>query len=210
MTPVRELRRRAYYQLYGVDALSRKTISPGMRVLDVGCSDGRESEVLSPLSVHGVDTYRALEAARAAGRRSPVTQADVRDVPFADRSFDVVVALDVVEHFEKADALRALGEIERVSRGVVVIVTPRGFLLQLGIAGEPRQEHRCDFDAGELRDLGFGVSGLGRPAVLRGQYRAFRGGLLGRVAKAMCRSGAKRRPSVAFALLARKDLARAS
>jgi SAM-dependent methyltransferase len=205
------LRRATYYRVYGADSLLGRIIEPGMRVLDVGCSDGRGSEVLSRSGAHGVDIYRpALEVARAAERRSPVTQSDVRALPFVDRSFDVVVALDVIEHFEKRDALKVLLEMERVARSMVVVVTPRGFVSQPGTAEEPWQEHKCGFDAAELADLGFGVSGLGGPAVLRGPYGTFRGGLLGRAATAVCGPAARRRPTVAFALLATKDLARAS
>jgi SAM-dependent methyltransferase len=210
MTSLTALRRVAYYWLYGADAMLGRVIEPGMRVLDVGCSDGRGSEVLSRAQSYGVDIYRpALEAAEAAGRRRPVTQADVRDLPFMDGSFDVVVSLDVVEHFEKADAHRVLREMERVSRSTVVVVTPRGFVPQPGTADEPWQEHKCGFDPGELTDLGYEVTGLGGPAVLRGPYGTFRGGPLGQAATAVCVPAAKRRPQHAFALLGVKALQRA-
>ncbi len=74
-----------------------------------------------------------------------MTQADVRELPYRDRSFDAVVALDVVEHFEKPDALRMLLELERVSRSLVVVVTPSGFVPQPPTEDEPWQEHRCGF-----------------------------------------------------------------
>jgi SAM-dependent methyltransferase len=209
MNRLTTIRRHAYYRLYGADRLLGRVVEPDMCVLDVGCSDGRGSEVLSRSSVHGVDIYRpALEVARSARRRDPVTQADVRDLPFAAGAFDLVVALDVVEHFEKPDALRVLGEMERVSRSHVVIATPRGFVPQAGTPEEPWQEHRCGFEPSELEALGYDVSGLGGPARFRGPYGAFRGGPFGQAATAACVLGTKRRPEWAFALLGVKVVRR--
>jgi len=203
------LRRAAYYRLYGADALLARLVRPGMRVLDVGCSDGRGSEVLGRAPAYGVDIYRpALALAAQDGRRRPVTQADVRELPFADGAFDVVVSLDVVEHFEKPDALRVISETERVCAGTVVVVTPNGFVPQPGTEDEPWQEHRCGFDVAELEALGYDVAGLGGPAVLRGAYGTFRAGPLGQAATAVCVPAVKRRPDRAFALLGVKVLGR--
>jgi len=206
---VTTFRRAAYYRLYGADALLARLVQPGARVLDVGCSDGRGSEVLSRGPAYGVDIYRPT-LARAAddGRRRPVTQADVRALPYATGAFDVVVSLDVVEHFEKPDALRVLAEMERVCSGTVVVVTPNGFVPQPGTDDEPWQEHRCGFDVAELEQLGYDVSGLGGPASLRGAYGTFRAGPLGQAATAVCVPAAKRRPDRAFALLGIKVLGR--
>ena len=171
-------------------------------MLDVGCSDGRGSEVLSRGPAYGVDIYRpTLALAAQDRRRQPVTQADVRALPFADGSFDVVVSLDVVEHFEKPDALRVIAEMERVAAGSVVVVTPNGFVPQPGTEDEPWQEHRCGFEVAELEALGYDVAGLGGPAVLRGAYGTFRAGPLGQAATAVCVPAIKRRPDRAFALL---------
>ena len=211
MTSLMTLRRTAYYRIYGADGVLSRVIEPGMRVLDVGCSDGRGSEVLSRARAYGADIYRpALASAHDTGRRGPVTQADVRQLPFADDAFDVVVSLDVVEHFEKPDALRVLDEMERVSRSTVVVVTPCGFVPQPGTDDEPWQEHKCGFEAAELSALGYSVSGLGGPASLRGPYGTFRGGPLGQAATAACLRAARRRPERAFALLGVKAFARAS
>lgn len=209
MTTLATIRRVAYYRVYGADGCLGRIVEPGMCVLDVGCSDGRGSEVLSRSGVHGVDIYRpALEAARARHRRAPVTQADVRDLPFAAGAFDVVVSLDVIEHFEKRDALRVLDEIERVSRSLVIVGTPRGFVPQPGTPDEPWQEHKCGFEPSELRALGYEVTGLGGPAVFRGPYGTFRGGPFGQAATAACVPAAKRRPETAFALLGVKHVQR--
>jgi len=207
MTVMTTLRHAAYYRVYGADGFLGRIVEPGMRVLDVGCSDGRGSDVLSRASAYGEDIYRpALHAARISNDRAPVTQADVRDLPFATGAFDVVVALDVVEHFEKPDALRVLDEMERVSRSLVVVVTPRGFVEQPGTPEEPWQEHKCGFEPSELTALGYEVSGSGGPARWRGPYGSFRGGAFGQAATAAWVPAARRRPEIAFALLGVKEV----
>jgi ubiquinone/menaquinone biosynthesis C-methylase UbiE len=46
-----------------------------------------------------------------------VQVADVRALPFADKSFDVVIAINTVHNLERAECAKALQEIMRVSRG---------------------------------------------------------------------------------------------
>jgi SAM-dependent methyltransferase len=208
MNELAELRSAAYYRVYGCDGFLRRVLDGHTRVLDVGCADGRGSAVLSHRGTLGVDIYRpALESGRFRGRRSSVVQADVRDLPYCDEAFDVVVALDVVEHFEKPDALDLLCELERVARETVVVATPNGFVAQPPTEDEPWQEHRCGFSPDELEQLGYRVSGVGGASAFRGPYGAFRGGPLGKAAGACTAPFARRRPRIAFALLAVKDLA---
>lgn len=202
MLTATDLRRAAYYRLFSADGELDRFPS-GARILDVGCSDGRGSEVLSRRRADGVDIYRpALEAARDDHRRTRVVQADVRHLPYRASSHDVVVALDVIEHFTKPDALTVLSELERVARGHVVVATPCGFLPQPGTPEEPWQEHRCGFEVAELEDLGYSVQALGGPKRLRGDYGTFRGGPLGQLVVLL--TGRFVPVSAAFALLAVK------
>jgi SAM-dependent methyltransferase len=53
-------------------------------------------------------------------------EGDVRALPFGDASFDVVVAVDVLEHVEPADRAVALREMARVARRRVVVAAPAG------------------------------------------------------------------------------------
>lgn len=65
-----------------------------------------------------------------AGNQRPLSAnqvlGDVRDLQFPDRAFDVVVALDVLEHLNPDDRGRAVREIARVSRFRAVIACPAG------------------------------------------------------------------------------------
>lgn len=54
----------------------------------------------------------------------PVVQADLSGLPFADSTFDVVVANDVIEHIPDAKYDSALDEIFRVAKRVILIAVP--------------------------------------------------------------------------------------
>jgi hypothetical protein len=89
-------------------------------------------------------------------------------LPFRDGAFDASVALDVVEHLEKPEGFRMLGEMKRVSKRRVVVMTPNGFLPQEGDEN-PWQRHRSGWTVDEFRALGFRVKGVRGPKFLRGE-----------------------------------------
>ncbi len=94
------------------------------RALDLGCGTGRLSRALGARgAVVGIDTSAAMLAAARGGNPAPWVQGDAFRLPFADASFDAVVALRLVFHFRELGAL--LGEARRIVRrgGVIVFDT---------------------------------------------------------------------------------------
>lgn len=82
------------------------------QILDVGCGTGANLEMLSQFGVaQGVDVSdEALEFCRAKGLK--VEKGFAEKLPFANESFDIVTALDVVEHLD--DDVAGLREMHRV------------------------------------------------------------------------------------------------
>jgi SAM-dependent methyltransferase len=113
-------------------ALDRLAVEAG-DVLDVGCGAGTTLELLAErfrgARLLGIDRERDPLRFCRADRAAPVVQADAECLPFAAGCFDLVLALDALEHF--ADDAAALAEAHRVLRpgGVVVATVPAfGFL----------------------------------------------------------------------------------
>lgn len=102
---------------------------PGAHVLDVGSgSQGISTLLPEDWRTTAVDANFDDYAPSAAPRRLAANQqlGDVRALPFADASFDVAVAVDLLEHVPPADRAQAVREICRVSRRRAVIACPAG------------------------------------------------------------------------------------
>jgi ArsR family transcriptional regulator len=98
-------------------------------VLDAGAGDGATAQLIAPRarSVTCVDSNETLvDAARVRLAGNPNARAEVADIgalPFADRSFDQALLLNVLTHLDGPP--RALGELARVLRpgGRLALVT---------------------------------------------------------------------------------------
>jgi ubiquinone/menaquinone biosynthesis C-methylase UbiE len=99
-----------------------------LRILDIACATGMSFRFLSKYGdIRGIDISR--ETIRLCKTRGIVrfVQCDAMKLPFRDGSFDLVLALDALEHFPD-DAL-AIREIRRVSRpDALVLVTVPAFM----------------------------------------------------------------------------------
>lgn len=86
-----------------------------INILDVGCGTGANIEMLSQFgSAEGVDVSDdALEFCRQKGLK--VQKGLAEALPFADESFDLTTALDVIEHLD--DDVAGLREMFRVTKG---------------------------------------------------------------------------------------------
>ena len=89
-------------------------------LLDVGCAKGFMLhdlvELIPDITVRGVDVSDYAIAHAMDDIKSKVQVADARELPFADNSFDVVIAINTIHNLDRDDCAQALREIERVSR----------------------------------------------------------------------------------------------
>ena len=97
-------------------------VREGDTALDVGCGPGgllaELARRLGPEHVAGVEPSAPfLEAARTAVAGADVRQAAAEELPFADRSFDLVLSQLVVNFMANPD--RGVAEMRRVSRRAV-------------------------------------------------------------------------------------------
>jgi SAM-dependent methyltransferase len=143
-----------------VDLFRRYVGGPGRRVLDLGCRYGALTQTYAEGNdVVGVDVDR--EALAEAAKLGIETRwADVDEpLEFADVSFDVVVAGELLEHVR--DPGRLVGEAERVLRpgGTFVGSVPNAFRLKnrlrflLGRKPEDDPTHLHMFSPADVRSL---------------------------------------------------------
>jgi SAM-dependent methyltransferase len=149
--------------------LARET-GPDDTVLDLGC--GRSSPIQfcrKSLSV-GVELFEPylLESKRE-HIHDQYVRADVTRIEFKPRSFDVVIAIDVLEHLDKLAGRELLGRMETWAKRRVVVFTPNGFLRQEPYHENALQEHRSGWTVEEFRSLGFEVHGINGWKRLRGE-----------------------------------------
>lgn len=90
-------------------------------LLDVGCAKGFMlhdlAEAIPGITVKGIDiSSYAIENA-IEDIKLHVKAAHATELPFPDRSFDVVISINTIHNLERVQCGRALQEIERVSRG---------------------------------------------------------------------------------------------
>lgn len=95
-------------------------------LLDVGCGSGiflnylaaSKRETLSRIA--GVDlSAEALKSVKCEKHQCEITQ-----IPFEDQSFDVVTALEVLEHVIAPEFNLALAEIKRIAKNHILITVP--------------------------------------------------------------------------------------
>jgi SAM-dependent methyltransferase len=124
-----------------------RLLPPG-RVLDLGCGVGHSFALLAPRETVGVD----LDAAALAGQPRETLVADMRALPFPDRSFASVLSVQSVEHVP--DPERVLAEAWRVLEdgGTAIFITPNRLTF-----ARPDEiidpYHYVEYDADELRRL---------------------------------------------------------
>jgi trans-aconitate methyltransferase len=104
------------------------------RALFVGCGEGimlARLDLEAFESIHGLDIETASVV--AASGTHPIARFSIGDVgllPFAARSFDLVVCLEVLEHLENPG--RAIEELVMVSRRYLVVSVPHEPFFRLG------------------------------------------------------------------------------
>jgi ubiquinone/menaquinone biosynthesis C-methylase UbiE len=144
------------------------------RVLDVGCGEGLLTGWLAAqlpdAEFHGLEARE--DAVADFRRRNPdfeIHRGDLYDLPFQDDAFDLVLALEVLEHLDRPDA--AVAEMRRVSSRSVTVTVPFEPWFRLGNLARGRYVSRLGSTPGHLNTWGpIGFRRLMRRDLPRGRW----------------------------------------
>lgn len=130
-------------------------------ILDVACGLSFKSKFVPAKVRVGVDVFEEYFNHIETDLPYAVVRYDVRRIReiFMPKSFDLVLALDIVEHLEKYEAIDMIKQCEEIAKKAVIIETPKGYVPQnidiLGHGGHEFQTHRCGWEVEELEKLGY-------------------------------------------------------
>jgi ubiquinone/menaquinone biosynthesis C-methylase UbiE len=100
------------------DIVAHYGLGQGARVLDIGCAKGF---LVKDLAAEGIDAFGIDVSEYALRNCEPEVVGRLHlgsavRLPFPDRSFDIVLAINSLHNLERGDLITALGEMERLAR----------------------------------------------------------------------------------------------
>ena len=125
-----------------IEKISATLNNPNPRILDVGCGTGANLKMLAAYGkAEGVDiSQQAIDFCHERGLDS-VKLGAIEHLPYENNSFEIVTALDVIEHLD--DDVAGLREIRRVlcPKGRVLLFVP-AFMFLWGVQDDVSHHRR--------------------------------------------------------------------
>lgn len=109
------------------------------RILDIGSQENVFRELLPHCEVFHTDMKTATAG--------PFTQASILQLPFPDKSFDITICLDVLEHLDDSLRRSAVAEVLRITRSGTVFSFPHDVAANVEIETSLNRTHRAIFNA---------------------------------------------------------------
>jgi SAM-dependent methyltransferase len=187
----------------------KKELQGCKSVLDLGCGYNSPIQYCKiPFSV-GVELFEPyLKESKRKRIHNRYIKADIKKIDFEPKSFDAVIAIEVLEHLEKEEGQKLIANMEKWARKKIIISTPNGYLYQTEVDGNPLQEYKSGWSVEELKNLGFKVRGLNGFKPLRG-YAAtikYKPKFLWRIISDLTQKITYYFPKLAFQLFAVKEI----
>jgi ubiquinone/menaquinone biosynthesis C-methylase UbiE len=135
------------------------------RFLDIACGFGKWGRFIKEGSYAsysvGLDIWRPyLTKIKEQHIYADLILADATSLPFKERSFDVVVACEVIEHLSRMQGNLMRIECERIACEKVVLSTPNYNYEQHAVRGNPFEEHVSFWKDSDFKKAGYKVRGI--------------------------------------------------
>lgn len=158
--------RKIYFKLLGqfnLSVLLSNELHGFTGILDAACGYSSSIKAINNAMIKiGIDHYLPyIIKSREAGYHNDYVLGDIKCLPFAPKSFDCVVATEVLEHMEKENGINLLNELARVARKKVIVTTPNGYVATYpGPDDNPEEKHLSGWTVDELKSMGYRVYGI--------------------------------------------------
>lgn len=135
-------------------------------VLDIGCGRGVAGFLLrikfrNLKYLIGIDVnLNYLRLAKVHNIYDDLILASAENLPFRDKSINVVMFIEVIEHLSKAGRYSLLNEVDRIASNSALLTTPNGFL-ESKTSSNMFEIHRSGWETEELKSKVFQVFGMG-------------------------------------------------
>lgn len=135
-------------------------------VLDLGCGKGingfvmRLSRYFQKAKLIGIeinDSY--IDFCLKHKIYDQVIKHNLPKIPFGDKSVDLVICNELIEHLTKSQGLKLLDEIDRVCKGRSIITTPNMYFQTM--PGEKEDRHLSLWRIEDFKSRGYKVYGVG-------------------------------------------------
>ncbi|MCR4261170.1 MAG: class I SAM-dependent methyltransferase [Candidatus Colwellbacteria bacterium] len=190
----------------------KKAVGESKSLLDLGCGFPSPIKSFSSrLYSVGVDIFKpSIEKSKTDGIHNEYRELNVLDAgdEFKEKSFDCVLASDVIEHLSKEDGEKLINIMESLASKRVIIFTPNGFLHQPTHDGNEYQKHLSGWSVEEMVSRGYRVIGINGWKPLRREFAEirFKPTFFWAIISVLSQTLIQYFPKHAFALLCIKEL----
>ena len=156
--------REKVFRSYDYRQWLRRDLADCDTILELGC--GSNSPILQigyGKKTYAVDIFQPyVDMHNRLGNYRECWQADVLKFSLATiKSFDAVVAFDILEHLDRSavEARGLLEEMEKQARKKVILFTPNGWTANSQVDGNEYQLHRSQWEPADYQGRGYTVTG---------------------------------------------------
>lgn len=182
-------------------------------LLDLGCGNNSPIKFIKDKVEKrvGVDLFEpSIQKSLKSGIHNDFKMINVLEVDkyFEPKSFDLVIASDLIEHLDKNDGFKLLDLMEKTASKKVIILTPNGFLKQGVYDDNDFQIHKSGWTTEEFESRGYKVYGIMGAKWTRGEYSypTVKPNPLGFRISFLTQNSVYNNPKNAFAIMAVKEI----
>jgi len=137
----------------------------GSSVLDIGVGNGLPMQLIrrrKKFFALGIDIFLPyIKNCKHMKIHDDYVLCDVRFLPFKEKTFDVVLCLQVIEHLTEYEAHYVIQEIENIASRQLILTTPLGFLPRGEVDGNPFEAHKSGFHPKQFEVRGYKIKRQG-------------------------------------------------